>query len=336
VPQTPDYGASTVSIENEIVTTSTPSGPIGLGTRVPFLVISPWSKGGYVNSQVFDHTSVIQFVEKRFGVFERNISPWRRAVAGDLTSAFNFANPNDAIPALPNIDSALPPVDELAGGSVNSFTPTLKDVILGVPKQEKGVRPTRALPYEMDVRASVSASDSAVDLTFVNSGRATVVFQVRSGNPADLVRQYTVGAGERLSDTWSFTSTYNLSVYGPNGFVRYFNGSIGSGAADLHVRSTYDTEGHFGGIRWRIHNVGNSQAEVNVLDAYTGHRFTRLLRPQEAYNHGLSLNQFYGWYDLIVTVVADSTFEYRLAGHVETGNDSFSDPALGGLVTLKG
>ena len=81
-PQTPANGASTVSIENEIVTdpASTPSGPIGLAQRVPFIAISPWSKGGYVNSQVFDHTSVIQFIEKRFGVHERNISPWRRAV----------------------------------------------------------------------------------------------------------------------------------------------------------------------------------------------------------------------------------------------------------------
>ena len=73
-----------------------PNGPIGFAQRVPFIAISPWSKGGYVNSQVFDHTSVIQFIEKRFGVHEPNISPWRRAVAGDLTSVFNFANPNDA------------------------------------------------------------------------------------------------------------------------------------------------------------------------------------------------------------------------------------------------
>ena len=71
----PLHGASTVSIENEIVTTSTPNGPIGLGTRVPFLAISPWSKGGYVNSQVFDHTSVIQFIEKRFGVVETQYLP---------------------------------------------------------------------------------------------------------------------------------------------------------------------------------------------------------------------------------------------------------------------
>ncbi len=94
-PAAPDLGASTVDYSLEIVTTSTPNGPIGLGSRVPCLVISPWSKGGYVNSQVFDHTSVIQFIEKRFGVHERNLSPWRRAVCGDLTSVFNFKNPND-------------------------------------------------------------------------------------------------------------------------------------------------------------------------------------------------------------------------------------------------
>jgi phospholipase C len=62
---------------------------------VPLYVLSPWSRGGWVNSQVFDHTSVIRFLEKRFGVAEPNISPWRRAVCGDLTSAFDFKTPND-------------------------------------------------------------------------------------------------------------------------------------------------------------------------------------------------------------------------------------------------
>ncbi|MDP9125983.1 MAG: phospholipase C, phosphocholine-specific, partial [Pseudomonadota bacterium] len=78
--------------------------PFGLGPRVPMYVISPWSKGGWVNSQVFDQTSTIRFIEKRFGVVETNISAWRRAVAGDLTSCFNFATPNDAdlVSALPD------------------------------------------------------------------------------------------------------------------------------------------------------------------------------------------------------------------------------------------
>jgi phospholipase C len=336
VPATSANGASTVSIENEIVTTSTPNGPIGLGPRVPFLAISPWSKGGYVDSQVFDHTSVIQFIEQRFGVYEKNISPWRRAVAGDLTSVFNFANPNTAPATLPSTNGDLPPVDELAGGSVTTFVPTLGDVTVGVPAQEKGIRPARALPYELNAQASVDVSNSTITLTFINTGTAAAVFQVRSGNPADVVRFYTVGSGSTLSGTWNVVgSTYNLSVYGPNGFVRYFNGSIGSTAAALDVRSSYGTN-HGGAINWSITNVSGNQAEVSVLDAYTGNVSTQLLQSDESFENALSLNQFYGWYDLIVTVAEDSTFNYRLAGHVENGKPSYSDPALGGLVTLKG
>ena len=69
---------------------------IGLGVRVPMFVISPWSKGGRVNSEVFDHTSIIRFIEARFGIKETNITPWRRAVCGDLTSAFDFSAPPQA------------------------------------------------------------------------------------------------------------------------------------------------------------------------------------------------------------------------------------------------
>jgi phospholipase C len=127
-----------------------------------------------------------------------------------------------------------------------------------------------------------------------------------------------------------------LAVYGPNGFVRFFNGSIGSSAAYLDVRSTYDTDLASGGIKWQITNVGGNPAEVSVLNAYTGSVSAQLLQPQDTFAQGLQLNQFYGWYDLIVTVAEDTTFQYRLAGHVETGKDSFSDPALGGLVKLKG
>ena len=79
--------------------------PVGFGPRVPMMVISPWTKGGYVNSQVFDHTSVLRFLEARFGVAEPHISPWRRAVAGDLTSVFDFAGAGGA-PVKPLPDAA--------------------------------------------------------------------------------------------------------------------------------------------------------------------------------------------------------------------------------------
>jgi phospholipase C len=333
------YGASTVSIENEIVTGSGEpqpflSGPIGLGTRVPLLVISPWSKGGFVNSQVFDHTSVVQFIEKRFGVVEPNISPWRRAVVGDLTSAFSFANPNRHHDVgLPNTSGFLPSIAELAGGSGTDFVPSLSSVILGVPQQETGVRPARALPYELNVHATVGAS--TVTLTFFNTGTATVVFQVRSGNPADNVRTYTVEPGKQLADTWSAVSSYDLSVYGPNGFVRFFKGSVGASAASLDVISKYHRGEDSGSIELTITNLASSPAKVSVLDAYSGDVRAKQLHSGQELEKELELEEFGGWYDLIVTVAGDPSFSYRLAGHVETGRDSISDPALGGLI-LKG
>jgi phospholipase C len=118
--------------------------------------------------------------------------------------------------------------------------------------------------------------------------------------------------------------------------VRYFNGSIGSSAAALDVVPTYNI-GQGPSIGWKITNAGATQADVTVLDAYTGNLLTtRSLHRNASVVDKMSLDQFYGWYDLIVTVAQDATLKYRLAGHVETGQDSFSDPALGGLVTLKG
>ena len=68
-------------------------GPIGFGFRVPMLVLSPFSRGGFLCSDQFDHTSMLRFLETRFGVEVPNLSAWRRENAGDLTTAFDFAEP---------------------------------------------------------------------------------------------------------------------------------------------------------------------------------------------------------------------------------------------------
>jgi phospholipase C len=331
-PMSPTYGASTVSTENEIITTSAPAGPAGLGTRVPLIAISPWSKGGYVNSQVFDHTSVIRFIEQRFGVNERNISPWRRAVCGDLTSLFDFENPNDKPVRVPSTKGFLPSVSELAGNDGTTFVPTPSSVIFGIPEQEKGIRPARPLPYEMNVHASVDAKAGVIRLSFENTGKATVVFQVRSANPADAVRGYTVEPGRKLEGTWSAAPNYHLTVYGPNGFARYFRG--GATGALLDLRSSYETDDE-GALGWRLTNVAARAVTVKVTDAYTGDLRVKHLEPRESLDDSRSLEAFHGWYDVVVTVAEDPGFRYRLAGHVETGRDSYSDPAMGGLVKLQ-
>jgi phospholipase C len=76
--------------------------PVGLGFRVPCLVMSPFSRGGFVCGDTFDHTSTLRFIEARFGVEVPNLSAWRRATCGDLTTAFNFDEPADtSVPLLP-------------------------------------------------------------------------------------------------------------------------------------------------------------------------------------------------------------------------------------------
>ncbi len=86
-------------------------GPIGLGFRVPAIIVSPWSRGGFVCSDVFDHTSVLRLIETRFGAEVPNLTKWRRSVTGDMTTAFNFAaSPNFSTPKLPPTSAKAPQV----------------------------------------------------------------------------------------------------------------------------------------------------------------------------------------------------------------------------------
>ena len=77
-------------------------GPVGLGFRVPMLVVSPFSRGGHVTSDVLDHTSQIKFLEERFGIYASEISLWRRKTVGDLTTTLKMKSPNVSVVRLPN------------------------------------------------------------------------------------------------------------------------------------------------------------------------------------------------------------------------------------------
>ena len=108
-PGTPDEYITAPAVPDPTVVGNPPIlGPIGLGFRVPMLVISPFSRGGFVSSALFDHTSVLRFLETRFGAEVPNLSAWRRATVGDLTSALNFSAPDQSIPVLPSTLPALP------------------------------------------------------------------------------------------------------------------------------------------------------------------------------------------------------------------------------------
>ena len=333
-PQSRAEGVSTVDTTNEVFAGNADfdAGPYGLGVRVPMIVISPWSKGGWVSSELFDHTSLIQFIERRFGphhpgLIESNITKWRRAVTGDLTSAFNFKSPNDAVVPLPSTGAYVPPDTDRHP----DYSPT-PPTTLALPKQEPGVRPARAVPYELDVMGEANFSDDTVSIHFGNTGKAAAVFQVRSADGQLTPRTYTVGPQLSVSDTWNFKASnrpaYDLSVYGPNGFFRAFKGSLdGKEKANLAVSSIYDCEGT--GITLDVQNRGKTTAKVRISNHYTKKTVVEALHPGADWSPSWALQDSFGWYDFTIEVESDSTFQQRVAGHVETGNDSVSDPALG-------
>ncbi|MFM0664604.1 phosphocholine-specific phospholipase C [Paraburkholderia sediminicola] len=338
-------GKSTVDISSEHFTmphlpfdadTTPPDGrPFGAGVRTPMLVVSPWSAGGWVNSQVFDHTSTLRFLEQRFGVIEQNISPWRRTVFGDLMSCFNFSNPNSATPTLvaaptkAQADATYSQQQAAAGVPV----PTVGSVPL--PAQQLMSRPSRALPYRLHTSSNVDTSDGLLWLTFSNTGTQGAVFHVYDRlNLASYPRRYTVEAGKEISDSWNVAinapaGQYSLWVLGPNGYHRLFEGNAATVASgpNPEVRVCYDHGNN--AVYLTIMNAGNASAQVTVTsNAYRidGPWVYTVAAGMQVEPYW-TLSQSGGWYDF--TVSAGNQFVRRFAGRLETGSDGISDPAMG-------
>ncbi|GAA4423664.1 phosphocholine-specific phospholipase C [Actinokineospora soli] len=311
-------GRTTVPNTGEIVSGT----PIGLGARVPLLVVSPWSRGGAVCSQVFDHTSVLRFLELWTGVAEPNITPWRRAVCGDLMSAFDFTTATPSFPALP--------VPATSSGPRGTYrTPPATQAF---PAHEPGVRTARPLPYAVDAKARVSASTVALD--FVNAGAAGAHFSVHANRfRTDGPWRYTVEAGKTLTDTFTAgtpTGAYDLTALGPNGFVRRFAGNrvtaTSPGAANPEVTIRYaPAEGR---VYLRMVNSGTAACTITVTaDNRPGGPWTYPLAAGASTEDHFAIAGTFHWYDL--TATGPDGFLRRFAGHVETGAPGVSDPVMG-------
>jgi phospholipase C len=326
-PASRSEGYSGVSTAGEI------SGgePLGLGARVPLLVVSPWTRGGWVCSEVFDHTSILRFLERRFGVAEPNISAWRRAVCGDLTSMFDFANPDPAPPGGLSASGHRAWLDRADLLCRNRKAVPLP-LAQSLPAQEgaangKGTRPARALPYRL-AADGVCEGDS-FRIRFANSGKAGAVFTVYSLRHNGGPWYYTLPPGDAFTEAWALRGfqdrQYDLRVYGPNGFLRVFRGGADSRAEAgvelaparkelaLRLENGFDRACAF---RIRDRAYGAGEAAVTLV---AGERIT-LPWPTTA---------SHGWYDLEITVDRDPVFSRRLCGHLEDGLPSRSDPAFG-------
>jgi phospholipase C len=342
-------------------------GPVGLGYRVPLVVASPWSRGGYVCSQVFDHTSVVQLVERlmsrRSGkdIRETNITAWRRTVCGDLTSTFRPFQGGSAAVGFPPRDAFFEQVHEAQFASMPSGYPKLgaSDVaqferdrfgVAWMPKQEPGVRPSLALPYELSATGTLSTDRKRFDLVLeagnsvFGATAAGAPFHVYTpGKFRDQVklrtRAYAMAAGQRVTDAWDLAGfegrAYQLRACGPNGFLREFSGTAED--PDVEITCKYVQRGSTftGDIELVIANRAPRTLTANVKDHGYGIGDKTVAIPSGASRSVVrTLAKSHHWYDFSLTIAGADRFLRRFAGRVETGKSGFSDPVMGRAADL--
>ena len=332
------------------------AGPIGLGFRVPLVIASPWSRGGYVCSQVFDHTSILRllevFLSHKTGrsVSEPNITQWRRTVCGDLTSVFRPYNGEKIkLPAaveredflgqiyqarlrpIPN-DFGRLSAAEIAGARDNPQALPL------LPQQEKGTRPSCALPYELAADGRLSEDRVAFTIQFAaargmfGDRAAGAPFHVYGPCKSGWARSYAVSAGDRIFDQWLLTDfdggAYHLRVHGPNGFYREFRGAADDPILEIALTTA-------GSAKLQIINRDPAKPlAITIVD----HSYVEAARTLHLDSAGgeaskailtLETEHSFGWHDIGIRVEGFPSFSQRFAGRIETGNDSFSDPFMG-------
>ena len=343
------------------------SGPIGMGFRIPTIVASPWSRGGWVNSQLFDHTSTLmfleEFVQKKFGktVHEENISDWRRAIAGDLTSCFR---PYDAKePTLDYLDRDKFVVSiqqarykELPA-NYQQLTPTQIDDInnnlLHSPHtshQEQGIRPSCPIPYELYAEGNLSPDGTTFNLLLkagneVHGERAAgAPFNVylrnthakaNTGHANMMAATYAVKPGDTLTEQFPLSlfadANYSIEVHGPNGFYRSFKGDAHSNALQVHAAYEQHHAHLTGNLQLHLRNTAQQPLTFSVRDrSYKTGIITKTIAPTHETAIVLPLTNSHGWYDFTVQAEGSSA-EAHFAGHVDTGHSSFTDPLMGGI-----
>ncbi|MBN8830520.1 MAG: phospholipase C, phosphocholine-specific [Sphingomonadales bacterium] len=371
-----DTGVEYSSIEDDLIQgipeQDARAAPFGLGYRVPMIVASPWSRGGWVNSQLSDHTSVIRFVQNfvagKFGeqIVETNISDWRRTICGDLTSCFRTHDRRAA--KLPFLDRkrhlqaiARARHKPLPGG-YSGLTPTELAELSAAPErlhavlwQERGVRPACAVPYELYADGGI-ASDTGQFLLRMKAGNElfgsrsagapfnVYLYDAKRGSQAHarpvmsaqmMAMTFTVRAGDELEeeiDLATFVSgRYDIAIHGPNGFYRHFTGGPDDPAVDVRCEYHRNSRSQRAeALALHLSNRANKPTDI-AIDARSYSRYSKrlLLGAMERRTILLDIGRSLQWYDFTVRAGGGEGFSRRYAGHVETGDASFTDPAMG-------
>ncbi|MDR6458796.1 phospholipase C [Chryseobacterium vietnamense] len=296
-------------------------GTVGLGYRVPMIIASPWTKGGFVNSEVSDHTSVLQFLEKfimkkfKKNVHIDNISDWRRAICGDLTSAFNssgvkapqmnYLNQKDYAKTINAARNK--PVPDLKWYSEDE----LKDSLLDI--QERGLKPSNPLPYHFHV----NLEGGQIKMTNLKeNGVPLLVYDRTQFNSNNYHFSYALYSMQSLSHA-VHSGAYDYEIFGPNGFFRKFQGSISPEIEIILVNVSAKNQ-----VELTIRNDKKKNFTINLEDLYTKNKKTISVQKSEE-KIMIDLDKFKGWYDLKIT---SNEHLWHFAGRIETGKVSVSDP----------
>ncbi|WP_339810076.1 phospholipase C, phosphocholine-specific [uncultured Imperialibacter sp.] len=334
--------------------------PVGLGYRVPLIVASPWSRGGWVNSEVCDITSTIMFMEKFLSkktgkkIEEPNISSWRRAISGDLTSVFRPYNGEQVdMPAPLDRNRHIQEIYNASfKGLPNNFKPLKADTRMlttQLPKQEPGTKPSNALGYELHVTGNLAHDSKHFRIRF-KAGKGlfgenslgapfNVYAPGKYRNPTTSTFEpvktwaFAVKAGDEIEYQWPLDNfedgQYHLRVYGPNGFFREFVGNEGNGVDVTCIPEM--TGGKVNGkLKVSIINRSKGALKLELKDDKYQHVEEELkLKADGLESVTLNTASSKGWYDFSVTSPNDPNLKVRFAGRLETGADSISDPYMG-------
>ena len=360
-PEDPDSGlvSRSLDIKAEYIrkNQSERESPVGLGYRVPMVVVSPWTRGGYVNSQVFDHTSSIQFLENFLShktgqqIYEDNITSWRRSLCGDLSSVFRPYNGEptphpesiDKEPFIESINQAkfaktpdnfrnLPPaaIEEILKNPLNNRH---------LPQQEKGIKPANSIPYEIYAHGGLNPENEAFTVHFKAGNQifgkrsSGVGFNVYAG---DKNWSFTVDAGDTIKYNWPLKDfknrQYHLRIHSVNGFFREYRGDAGDPVICLQLNYQMEQKRYNGNLVLLIKRSGNGDSLKLMLknNAYGKARNEIIFGKNEMEKRVIvEVKGSHHWYDFSLSAANYPRFSQQFAGHVEHLKESFTDPLMG-------
>jgi phospholipase C len=294
--------------------------PIGPGPRVPMIICSPWTRGGYVDSNSYDHTSMLRFLETWTGVKVPNLTSWRRSITGDLTAAFDFGNPDFSIPSLPDTVPLITQSD--AEKSFPAVTAPAEGT-QAQPAQEPGKRAHRPAQSQPHADATVNRSASTVTATLSNEGKVGVSLVVYPDKylPASAT-PFTVVKGADKTYTWAALPAskngYAFSVYGPDGFVRTFAGQVvPAGTTSGQIPAVTATlSGQGASLHLTLANDGSAAVTYTLTaNDYDGGTQTVTVGPRGSKTVKWAASAD-GYYDVVITANTSDGFTRRYAGRI--------------------